>query len=53
MSQLFSGKDSVYALLTTKELDRVQTKGAVLLVCLQCVDTWVSVSKHAEGMSLR
>ena len=29
------------------------TKGAVLLVCFQCVDTLVFESKHAEGMSLR
>ena len=29
------------------------TKGAVLLVCFQCVDTLVVESKHAEGMSLR
>ena len=29
------------------------TKGAVLLVCFQCVDTLVFASKHAEGMSLR
>lgn len=29
------------------------TKGAVLLVCFQCVDTLVFVLKHAEGMSLR
>ena len=29
------------------------TKGAVLLVCFQCVDTLVLASKHAEGMSLR
>ena len=27
------------------------TKGLVLLVCFQCVDTLVFVSKHAEGMS--
>ena len=31
----------------------VQTKGTVLLVCFQCVDTLVLVLKHAEGMSLR
>ena len=30
-----------------------QTKGTVLLVCFQCVDTLVLVLKHAEGMSLR
>ena len=29
------------------------TKGTVLLVCFQCVETLVFVSKHAEGMSLR
>ena len=29
------------------------TKGTVLLVCFQCVDTLVFESKHAEGMSLR
>ena len=29
------------------------TKGAVLLVCFQCVDTLLFASKHAEGMSLR
>ena len=29
------------------------TKGAVLLVCFQCVDTLVFESKHAEGMSIR
>ena len=29
------------------------TKGAVLLVCFQCVDILVFESKHAEGMSLR
>ncbi len=29
------------------------TKGTVLLVCFQCVDTLVFVLKHAEGMSLR
>ena len=29
------------------------TKGAVLLVCFQCVDTLVLASKPAEGMSLR
>ena len=29
------------------------TKGAVLSVCFQCVDTLVLVLKHAEGMSLR
>ena len=29
------------------------TKGAVLLVCFQCVDTLVFESKHAEGMSQR
>ena len=28
------------------------TKGAVLLVCFQCVDTLLFASKHAEGMSL-
>ena len=28
------------------------TKGAVLLVCFQCVDTLALVSKHTEGMSL-
>ena len=31
----------------------MQTKGTVLLVCFQCVDTLVLVLKHAEGMSLR
>ena len=31
----------------------LQTKGTVLLVCFQCVDTLVLVLKHAEGMSLR
>ena len=31
----------------------IQTKGTVLLVCFQCVDTLVLVLKHAEGMSLR
>ena len=31
----------------------VETKGTVLLVCFQCVDTLVLVLKHAEGMSLR
>ncbi|MDY5562176.1 MAG: ATP-binding protein, partial [Sodaliphilus sp.] len=31
----------------------VHTKGTVLLVCSQCVDTLVFVLKHAEGMSLR
>ena len=29
------------------------TKGAVLLVCFQCVDILVFELKHAEGMSLR
>ena len=29
------------------------TKGAVLSVCFQCVDTLVLALKHAEGMSLR
>ena len=29
------------------------TKGAVLLVCFQCVDTLALVLKHAEGISLR
>lgn len=29
------------------------TKGAVLSVCFQCVDTLVLVLKYAEGMSLR
>ena len=29
------------------------TKGAVLLVCFQCVDTLLFALKHAEGMSLR
>ena len=29
------------------------TKGTVLSVCIQCVDTLVLASKHAEGMSLR
>ena len=29
------------------------TKGAVLSVCFQCVDTLALVLKHAEGMSLR
>ena len=29
------------------------TKGTVLLVCFQCVDTLVFVLKHAEGLSLR
>ena len=29
------------------------TKGTVLLVCFQCVDTLVFESKHAEGMSIR
>ena len=31
------------------------TKGAVLLVCFQCVDTLLFASKHAEGecMSIR
>ena len=29
------------------------TKGAVLLVCFQCVDILVFESKHADGMSLR
>ena len=33
--------------------DIPQTKGTVLLVCFQCVDTLVLVLKHAEGMSLR
>ena len=28
------------------------TKGTVLLVCFQCIDTLVFVLKHAEGMSL-
>ena len=46
-------RKGVYALLTTKELDRVQTKGTVLSVYFQCVETLVFVSKHAEGMSLR
>ncbi len=27
------------------------TKGTVLSVCIQCVDTLVFVLKHAEGMS--
>ena len=31
----------------------LHTKGTVLLVCFQCVDTLVLVLKHAEGMSLR
>ena len=31
----------------------LHTKGTVLLVCFQCVDTLALVSKHAEGMSLR
>ena len=30
----------------------IHTKGTVLLVCFQCVDTLVLVLKHAEGMSL-
>ena len=34
-------------------LDREQTKGTVLSVYFQCVETLVFVSKHAEGMSLR
>ena len=42
----------MYALLTTKELDREQTKGTVLLVCLRCVDTLVLALKHAEGESI-
>ena len=42
-------KEGVYALLTTKELDREQTKGTVLLVCLRCVDTLVLALKHAEA----
>ena len=29
------------------------TKGEVLLVCFQCVDTLLFASKHAKGMSLR
>ena len=28
------------------------TKGAVLLVCFQCVDTLLFVSKHAKGESI-
>ena len=31
----------------------IHTKGTVLLVCFQCVDTLLFASKHAEGMSLR
>ena len=31
----------------------MQTKGAVLLACFQCVDTLALVLKHAEGISLR
>ena len=29
------------------------TKGTVLLVCFQCVDTLPFASEHAKGMSLR
>ena len=39
--------------MNTKATARKQTKGTVLLVCFQCVDTLVLVLKHAEGMSLR
>ena len=29
------------------------TKGTVLLVCFQCVDTLLFASKHTKGMTLR
>ena len=29
------------------------TKGAVLLVCFQCVDTLLFASKYTKGMTLR
>ncbi len=33
--------------------EKEHTKGTVLSVCFQCVDTLVLALKHAEGMSLR